>query len=106
MDRRQEIRAQQESASGLARILLRREQPTARHRQGKLFHERGWPADAGPQGPAAAGSAILQSSAEVTAGGGAPFAEILSSSREPGGTPRRSHASHVLPPLPHPPPTP
>jgi hypothetical protein len=34
--------------------------------QGKLFSERRWLADAGPQGPAAAGSAVFRANAEVT----------------------------------------
>ena len=59
---------EQNFAPRMGRELLHREQRLYRHRQGQLLPQRRRHADAGPQGPAAAGPALFQADAEVTAG--------------------------------------
>jgi hypothetical protein len=66
VDGRQDLSAQSQSASELARVLLHRGQRQCRHRQGKLFHERGWIPDAGQEGSGAARFAVLQANPKVT----------------------------------------
>src|ERR1700722_7533449 len=64
MDCDQELSAR--AQSDLARGYLRRGQPSRRHRQRRLLHQRRRISDADSQRPAAAGFDILQSTTEVT----------------------------------------
>src|SRR5579864_7390421 len=61
----QAIRAQAGQAAGVVRGRVRREQSAYRDRQPALYAERGRQADAGKEGPAAAGPAVFQAAAKV-----------------------------------------
>src|ERR1700681_518854 len=84
----------------MGRGLLHGEQRIGGDRQGNLFPGRRRHSDAGPQGPAAAGPALLQPDAEVTAAAGSPWrywpGESWGLSGPPPRLPRRS-ITHVLP---------
>ena len=60
VDGRAKLPSQQESAAGMGRNELRREQSAHPHRHRELFHQRRRTADAGEKGPGAAGPALLQ----------------------------------------------
>src|SRR5467141_478037 len=62
----------------MERVRLRRQQPARRHRQGGLFPERGWLADAGPEGPEASGPAPLRSCAAIVPRGRATLPHEIS----------------------------
>src|ERR1700681_3579632 len=84
----------------MGRGLLHGEQRLGRDRQGDLFPRRRRHSDAGPQGPAASGSALLQPDTESPAAGGSPShywpGESKGLSGPPPRLPRRS-ITHVLP---------
>src|SRR5262249_18606215 len=65
VERAQDLSAQPEPASELAGADLQCRQRDHRAWQGKLFHERRWPPDAGQEGSAAAGFALLQADTEL-----------------------------------------